>query len=163
MGVDWSWPKNGEVCKDSNWPENGEGVQWLMVTWKRRGCAKTQTDLKTQRVCKDSNWPENGEGVQRLKVTWKPRRSAKTQADLKTEKVCKYFHCQGLHGGSANTCIFILDGEEGGDSSVVRAPDSWLKGRGFESLQERRESFLLQGQLFVLTYFGIRSTPVLLQ
>ena len=27
----------------------------------------------------------------------------------------------------------------GGDSSVVRAPDSWLKGRGFESLLERRE------------------------
>ena len=50
------------------------------------------------------------------------------------------------------------------DSSVVRAPDSWLEGRGFESLQERRESFLLQGQLSVLTlYFGIRSTPVLPQ
>ena len=26
-----------------------------------------------------------------------------------------------------------------GDSSVVRASDSWLKGPGFESLQERRE------------------------
>ena len=38
-----------------------------------------------------------------------------------------------------------------GDSSVVRAPDSWLKGRGFESLLERRENFLLQGQLSVLT------------
>ena len=46
-----------------------------------------------------------------------------------------------------------------GDSSVVRAPDSWWKGRGFESLQERRDSFLLQGQLSMLTlYFGIRST-----
>ena len=32
----------------------------------------------------------------------------------------------------------------GGDSSVVRAPDSWSKGRGFESLQERPENFLLQ-------------------
>ena len=31
-----------------------------------------------------------------------------------------------------------------GDSSVVRAPDSWLKGRGFESLLERRENFLLR-------------------
>ena len=53
----------------------------------------------------------------------------------------------------------------GGDSSVVRAPDSWLKGRGFESPQERRENFLLQGWLSVLTdsYFGIRSTPVLPQ
>ena len=46
---------------------------------------------------------------------------------------------------------------------VVRAPDSWSKGRGFESLQERRENFLFQGQLSVLTYFGIRSTSVLLQ
>ena len=36
----------------------------------------------------------------------------------------------------------------GGDSSVVTAPDSWLKGRGFESLQERRANFLLQGQLY---------------
>ena len=51
-----------------------------------------------------------------------------------------------------------------GDSSVVRVPDSWLKGHGFESLQERQENFLLQGRLSVLTlYFGIRSTPVLLQ
>ena len=41
----------------------------------------------------------------------------------------------------------------GGDSSVVREPDSWLKGRGFESLQERRENFLLQSQLSVLTLF----------
>ena len=39
----------------------------------------------------------------------------------------------------------------GGDSSVVRAPNSWLKGRGFESLLERRENFLLQGRLSVLT------------
>ena len=30
----------------------------------------------------------------------------------------------------------------GGESSVVRARDSWLKGRGFESLPERWESFL---------------------
>ena len=51
-----------------------------------------------------------------------------------------------------------------GDSSVVRAPDSWLKGRGFESLQNRLESFLLQGSAFCAdSYFGIRSTPVLPQ
>ena len=54
--------------------------------------------------------------------------------------------------------------EGGGDSSVVRAPDSWLKGLGFESLLERRENFLLQGRLSVLTLiFSIRSTPVLPQ
>ena len=47
----------------------------------------------------------------------------------------------------AGTCIYrsmpagVAHG--GGDSSVVSAPDSRLKGRGFESLLERRENFLL--------------------
>ena len=41
----------------------------------------------------------------------------------------------------------------GGDSSVVRTPDLWLKGHRFKSLQEQRENFLLQGQLSVLTLF----------
>ena len=36
-------------------------------------------------------------------------------------------------------------------SLLVRAPDSWSKGCEFESRQERRESFLLQSQLCVLT------------
>ena len=36
---------------------------------------------------------------------------------------------------------------------MVRAPDSRSKGRGFESLHERRENFLFQGQLSVLTLF----------
>ena len=40
---------------------------------------------------------------------------------------------------------------ESGVSSVVRAPGSWLKVRGFESLQEQRENLLLQGQLSVQT------------
>ena len=47
-----------------------------------------------------------------------------------------------------------------GSGLVVRSSDSWSKGRGFEFRQERRENFLLQGQLSVLTYIGIRSTPV---
>ena len=42
-----------------------------------------------------------------------------------------------------------------GDSSVVRASVSWLKGPGFDSLQERRENFLLQGQLSVLTLISV--------
>ena len=46
----------------------------------------------------------------------------------------------------------------GGDSSVVRAADSWLKGHGFESLLERRENFLLQGQLSVLTLIAVSTT-----
>ena len=49
---------------------------------------------------------------------------------------------------------------ESGDSSVVRAPGSWLKGRGFESLQERREDFLLQGQLSVLTLTSVSVLPL---
>ena len=49
-------------------------------------------------------------------------------------------------------------------SSVVRAPDSWLKGGRFESLQEWQENYLLQDQPFCAdSYFGICSTPVLLQ
>ena len=50
-------------------------------------------------------------------------------------------------------------GGGGGDSSVVRAPDSWLKGRGFESLLERRENFLLQGWLSVLTLISVSVPP----
>ena len=46
-----------------------------------------------------------------------------------------------------------------GDSSVVRAPDSWLKGRRFESLQERWENFLLQGQLSLLTLISVSVPP----
>ena len=34
-------------------------------------------------------------------------------------------------------------GDKCGDCSVVRASDSWSKGRGFESQQERRENVLL--------------------
>ena len=47
----------------------------------------------------------------------------------------------------------------GADSSVVRAPDSWLKGLGFESLLERRENFLLQGRLSVLTLISVSVPP----
>ena len=38
--------------------------------------------------------------------------------------------------------------EQSKDSSVIRTPDSWLKGCGFKSLQE---NFILQGQLSALT------------
>jgi len=48
----------------------------------------------------------------------------------------------------------------GGDSSVVKAPDSWLKGRGFESLLEWRENFLLQGRLSVLTLISVSIPPL---
>ena len=54
-------------------------------------------------------------------------------------------------------CVSVYVGS--GDSSMVRAPESWLKGRGFESLQERRENFLLRGQLSVLTLISVSIPP----
>ena len=57
---------------------------------------------------------------------------------------------------SSWTCIYIYAER---DSSVVRASDSWSKGPGFESRQERRENFLLQGQLSVLTLISVSVPP----
>ena len=45
------------------------------------------------------------------------------------------------------------------DSSVVRAPDSWWKGRGFEPRLERWEKFLLQRQPSVLTLISVSVPP----
>ena len=63
---------------------------------------------------------------------------------------CVWCVCGGGGGGG---------GGGSGDSSVVRAPDSWSKGRGFESLLERRENFLLRGQLSVLTLISVSVPP----
>ena len=38
-----------------------------------------------------------------------------------------------------------------------------MKGRGFESLQERRENFLLQGRLSVLTVISVSVPPPVLR
>ena len=46
-----------------------------------------------------------------------------------------------------------------GYSPVVRASDSWSKGPGFESRQERRENFLLLCQLSVLTLISVSVPP----
>ena len=55
-----------------------------------------------------------------------------------------------MHATTSETCwrdgphqCALVHCSHGGDSSVVRAPDSWLEGRGFESLLERRENFFL--------------------
>ena len=45
------------------------------------------------------------------------------------------------------------------DSSVVRAPDLWLKGCGFKSLPERRDKIFLRGQLSVLTLILVSIPP----
>ena len=49
-----------------------------------------------------------------------------------------------------------------GDSSVARAPDPWLKGHRFKSLQLWWENFLFQGQLSVLTLISVSVPPSLL-
>ena len=63
------------------------------------------------------------------------------------------FCCHLRRGGGG----YVVD--TSGNSSVVRAPDSWSKGRGFESLLEQRENSLLQGQLSVLTLISVYVPP----
>ena len=72
--------------------------------------------------------------------------NAKEQRSLGQEKVGLKGHLQIRYTG-------------GRDSSVVRVPDSWQKGCGFESLQERWENFLLQGWLSVLTLILVSIPP----
>ena len=55
--------------------------------------------------------------------------------------------------------LWEITDHDSGDSSVVRAPDSWSKGHWFESLLEQRENFLLQGQLSVLTLISVSVPP----
>ena len=85
----------------------------------------------------------------------------------KNDNYNQLFHCQKVPGQNVDHCemassILRLSSnknEEDGDSSVVRAPDSWLKGRGFESLLERWENFLFQGRLSVLTLISVSVPP----
>ena len=55
----------------------------------------------------------------------------------------QFQQCSIPHGREARNMPVVCTGA--GDSSVVRAPDSWSKGHGFESLQERREKFSSPG------------------
>ena len=63
-----------------------------------------------------------------------------------------------IQGGS-DTDVHVPQSLRGGDSSVVRALDLWLKGCGFESLQEWKENFLLWGQLSLLTLILVSVPP----
>ena len=56
---------------------------------------------------------------------------------------------------NTNDCTTLGNGY----NSVVRAAESSLKGRSFESLQKRRENILLQGQLSVLTLISVSAPP----
>ena len=69
-------------------------------------------------------------------------------------------HTKILHAlvkmGSAALAAAV---EEGRDNLVVRALGSRSKGHGFESRQELRENFLLQGQILVMTLISV-SVPL---
>ena len=61
-----------------------------------------------------------------------------------------FFHAfSHLDSQNGSLHLFIYLGSR--DSLLVRAPDSWSEGCEFESRQGRRENFLLQSQLCVLT------------
>ena len=62
-------------------------------------------------------------------------------------------HVELWHFGEFNN----HKGGRGEDGSMVRAPDSWLKGRRFEWSGGR--SFLLQGRLSVLTLISVSVSP----
>ena len=64
-----------------------------------------------------------------------------------------------FHSYEINPSYYDLISLGGRDSSVVRAPDSRLKGRGFKSLLEQRENYLLQGWLSVLTLISVSVPP----
>jgi len=55
----------------------------------------------------------------------------------------------------ANCGTYFRNGSR--NSLVVRTPDSWSKGGGFESPQERLENFLLRGQFSVMTLISVSS------
>ena len=70
-------------------------------------------------------------------MKYKSHRSPQSARKLWSSKQQTFPPCYRLVSPHARSwrCCYC------GDSSVVRAPDSWLKGRGFESLLERRENF----------------------
>ena len=77
---------------------------------------------------------------------------------------CLLYHLPGiffLTNWTHSVKHFINSG--GPNSSVVREADSWSKGRGFESLQERRENSSPGSTFCADSFFGIRFIPVLQQ
>ena len=95
-------------------------------------------------------------GLPRLKLAQAMTRVMTTFLSARSQRLCCLDHCPRP---GIRTLPNSKSRWGGGDSSVVRAPDSWLKGRGFESLLERRENFLLQGRLSVLTLISVSVPP----
>ena len=86
--------------------------------------------------------------------------SATVNAIIMSWHVCKFSHTT-----TSFSAFFYQKGGHwildmgSGDSLVVRESDLWSKGPGFECWQERRENFLLQGQLSVLTLISVSIPP----
>ena len=70
---------------------------------------------------------------------------------------------KGMVGGRSMHCYTCIQLQVWGvphwDSSVVRMPDLWSNGHGFESQQEWQKKFLLWGQHFVLTLILVLDLP----
>ena len=119
-----------------------DGAEWEQILAK----AKSST---TESGLHIDSWPLQVLGFQRIlrsQILCIPYKSPSAKT-INQSFWCLYTHKK------------ITYGHGGGDSSVVRAPDSWLKSRGFESLLERRENFLLQGRLSVLTLISVSVPP----
>ena len=66
---------------------------------------------------------------------------------------------KSVGSGSKRKKNSLYNSSNNNNSSVVRTLDSLLKGRGFESLQEWRENFLLHGRPSVLILIPVSVPP----
>ena len=73
------------------------------------------------------------------------------------ENVQINIHFQEIAASTAGyrPCIYNCRSQSCLGAGVAQRLDLWLKGRRFESQQERRENFLLQGQLPVLSLVSV--------
>ena len=139
---DWSFPIHSWPPPPPP-PRNRE--QWV---WFRRSCC-----LKLSVISTRERQTDRHRDRQRASLEKTPK-NTHTENTIWNHRIKSLLYKSGL----------VTSWIGGGDSSVVRAPDSWLKGRGFESLLERQGEFSSPGSTFCAdSYFGIRSTPVLPQ
>ena len=66
-------------------------------------------------------------------------------------------HYTGTRGCDLSGACIVLGSRH---SSAVRVLDLWSKGCGFECQQRRQQTFLLQGQLSVLTFISVSIPPL---
>ena len=87
-------------------------------------------------------------------MSWAPRSLFRSPVNMKPARSVCVLKLTGRW--QVGVCKQVLN--RNGDGSVVNTPDSWLKGCGFESLQQQ-ENFLFQGWLSVLTLVLISVPP----